>query len=827
MFSFNLMIVRNGPFEQLWGYVCDGSIISVAATPNCSVISAATINGSLYLLDGRGCILWKKEKVLENEGWSTAISSDGKLIAVGTANKKLPDGRIHIFDREGRTVFADRIGAPVWGLSFSSDGSKLAVAAWNNHAYFFRYNGSHFEKQDIDLGIKGAKGGLYGIKLSSNGELCVAAAYDYGLFILGKDGQVIHQYESDEGLYNIGLCQNASRICTGVRRGSFLIGSPGPNGCLYKSERISQRPICGIAITNDGQLLACGSFDGRIIIATERGDTLWSLETEGEVWSTAISTDGSLVCAGSGDQVIRLIKNRCHSSALEEVLAWERNVLREGNDVGPKLLNELAELYLNYGLVDYGFKKLREFIRLVPDERLMRNQLRVFLEASLAAFPTHHQAHFNLGCLLMEEMNYIEGAKRFQYAKHSPVLRSVALRKAAECFGQNHMTAATASAFRQAREQYLDGYSRQILFNLALSYEDEHAYRSAARIYELLASWDVAYRNVYEKWRHFSQLSATATGTKSGRRDYEPGTTSLMGPDGPRDVGKSLGAILKARKKEIAIGPDEVRAVKDVVEDLLADEKFSRGITRKLEYTRELILKYEFGLPEDEMKKILETVTALPFIKKQLIHHLCPSLDIGAATGRYPFLLKRLGFQATGIDKESRAVQFAKAKTGGMEWPRFICGDALELEKHFGHEKFHLVTCMMGTFDHIEKKDQLSLLSKLYDALNLNGLVIISLWDIECQHLAYLSIYDEVQKELIRKNSPTWAEMSESMGRVGFRNVTIRPFCMLPQMIIYDLGIERMGSEDIQMAAHADLAARALFAERHGEMYLAIGEKIK
>jgi hypothetical protein len=40
---------------------------------------------------------------------------------------------------------------------------------------------------------------------------------------------------------------------------------------------------------------------------------------------------------------------------------------------------------------------------------------------------------------------------------------------------------------------------------------------------------------------------------------------------------------------------------------------------------------------------------------------------------------------------------------------------------------------------------------------------------------------------------------------------------------IYDLGIERMEATDIEIAAQADLAARALFSDRHGEMFLAIG----
>ena len=260
--------------------------------------------------------------------------------------------------------------------------------------------------------------------------------------------------------------------------------------------------------------------------------------------------------------------------------------------------------------------------------------------------------------------------------------------------------------------------------------------------------------------------------TKDAKRDYTGSTTTLMGPDAPRDVDASLQPVLAARTKEVLIDRGGLHEVAGIVAELLRDETFSRGITRKLDYSQELFLKYEFGLPEDEMKKFLETVNALPFIKAQTGEGNRFSLDIGSATGRYPCLLQRnFGFRAHGIDIASGAIEFSNKHKVVDGWPRFLCGDARELNKHFPDQRFHVITCMMGTFDHIGQDEQENVLRKIEGALYPGGVAIISLWDTECQHLAYLSIYNETQKEQIRKNSPLVPKWRNCSGAQALRRL--------------------------------------------------------
>jgi len=203
---------------------------------------------------------------------------------------------------------------------------------------------------------------------------------------------------------------------------------------------------------------------------------------------------------------------------------------------------------------------------------------------------------------------------------------------------------------------------------------------------------------------------------------------------------------------------------------------------------------------------------------------LIRTLDIGSATGRYPTLMTWLGAQAYGIDIEPNAIEYAKKLvTEGQEWPKYDVADAKNMA--FGANEFDLVTCMMGTFSHISHKDQASVINSIYRSLKPRGCIAISTWDLECEHLAYLSIYNEKQKDIIRANSPSVIEIKNLLMSAGFSDVMVRPFCLLPQVVVYDFGTENLRAGDIQLIAQADLAVRSLYPGKHGEMYLAYGVK--
>jgi SAM-dependent methyltransferase len=817
------------PFALLWEFSCDGSIISAAATPNFSSICVATVGKNLYLLDDQGRPCWTNPFHVDFEAWATAISSDSQYIAVGTANKSPSDGTLYVLTRDQELVWSERVRAPIWSVSLSADGTILVASTWADLLYLFRRNGGKYERMVQPVKIPGGKG-LYGAKLTDNGQLCMVASYDSGLFVVDQRGATTAKVNIQTGLYNLAIARDTNTVYVGTRDGSFDVATLDDQISVRHSKKLSQRPICGISVSGNGSIVACGSFDGRLIVSDDRGDALWDFQTEGEVWTTAISTNGALVMAGSGDHNVRLFRNLCDTSAYEEVLSAEHAVTTSPPSLKGVVVRTLTDLYLHYCLSNYGYLRLRHLIQTDPDTHSFKQELRRFLENIVSSSSAQPYSHFHLATLLMEENKYKEAAEQFQLSARSPSLRSSAQRKAAECFVELGLRTAATSAWRQSREQHLDDNARSVLFNLAQSYEDIGKFQYAAKVYETIVSWDVEFRNAWDKMETARGFHTGTIPTDTDLKDYTGLTNSLLGPDVPRPVDNSLKDVMKARSRETLIQFGDRQAVQASVKELWNDKSFSRGIRRDvaaLNYDLQLFLKYDYGLPEDEMKKFLETVNALPQLKERHKRTgILRSLDIGCATGRYPFLLQRLGFEAYGIDVEQAAIDYCRKRLNGSAWPQFVCGDARYLDQYFPPEiDFSAITCMMGTFEHIARDDQGSLVKTIYQRLAPGGVALVSMWDVECAHLAYLSIYDENQKELIRQNSRTRIEIGELFRDAGFTKADALPFCLLPQNAIYDLGIERMRDDDITIAADADLATRALFSDRHGEMFLMIGQK--
>ncbi|MCL5020771.1 MAG: methyltransferase domain-containing protein [Bacteroidetes bacterium] len=759
------------PYELLWKFDCDGSVISVAGTPNLSTICAGTVGRKLFLLDQNGQPLWSEPYEVDNEIWATAISDDGQLIGVGTAEKNPTDGTLYVLGRDRSLIWSQRIYAPVWGVSFSNSGSILAASTWvDNQVYRYKRGADGYEEHSRTR-VPGTHG-VYGIRLTANGQLCVVAAYEDGIFVLDETGSVIGRLESNEGFYNLAAARDTGTLFVGTRPGVFWSFQPNEEIIPRTSRRVSERPICGMSSVANGSLVACGSFDGRLLLVDSSGDLVWDYQTKGEVWSTAISSDGSLVVAASGDHSVTAVRNRCTSPVIEEISSLQKMVFASGGTIPEVTLRSLTDMYIRCGLARYGYSQLKRLLNSRSGVVLIRTELKRLLETLVATGETEPSTHFHLGEILAEEKKFWEAVKQFQEASRAPELRSTAQQRAAKCFSELRLNTAATSAWRQSRESHLDDNARSILFILARSFEDVGSWKEAAKIYEMVLSWDADFRNSWEKLAMARQFKRNHAQVKAEPLvDYTGATISLLGPDAPRAIDVALEGVVQARSREVPIETGSHLRVQNIVTELLDDPEFSRGIRRDigaLDYNVQLFLRYDYGLPEDEMKKFLETVNALPLIKEHLSKtDIAASLDIGCATGRYPLLLTRLGFQASGIDIEARSIEYCTKRSEAQTWPRYVCGDACDIEKFFEPKSFDVITCMMGTFDHIPRNKQLQLMKKVLTRLRDDGIVIISVWDTECPHLAYLSIYDEAQKERIRENSRTRLEMTNLLTEAG------------------------------------------------------------
>jgi WD40 repeat protein len=283
------------PFEVRFTAPVGTSVISASCTANFSLIVAGAVDRQLHALGQDGKSIWDTR--LDHEVWATAISADGTRIAAGTANKNPSDGTVYVFNSNKKALWQKKIGAPVWGVALSANGSVLAVTAWDGNLYLFRE-----KKGEWALVGKEAisQSGAYGISISDDGSVIAVVAYEEGLHFYDSNLKKLGEIKNNNFGYRAALTRDGKVVIAGLRNGEVSL-SERLGRKRTKSVKLSQRPICGVAITPNAKLCVAGGFDGHVHVLNEALESLWTYRTEGEVWAVDVSDDGRFICVASGD----------------------------------------------------------------------------------------------------------------------------------------------------------------------------------------------------------------------------------------------------------------------------------------------------------------------------------------------------------------------------------------------------------------------------------------------------------------------------------------------------------------------------------------------
>lgn len=814
--------IAPAPYETLWTVGCDGSVIRVAATPNLSLIAASSITGSAYLLDHAGSILWQRP--VGDESWAAAVSADGLLAAFGSATKRPSGGGVHVFSRQGELLWHQELGAPVWGVALSASGDVLYVGSWDQRVRVFQRQGDAW-RMSAERCFGEAGAGIYGVATSADGERALVSVYAEGVLLLDRDLQVLQSFPCVDAGYETRLSADGRSGIVGLRDGRALRVRCCPGGAAQTTDQVSQSAVGGAAVSSDGRVSVLGCFDGSAYVLNRAGKVLWSYQTSAEVWSVCLSPDGGLLCMGSGDRQVRLIRVLTDGQAMTEVEALEERLatFREVGKGSPaELLDSLSALYLRYGLVAYGASHLLAAAETgVP---LAGESAHDLLQVNVDAYPDHAHAQFMLAGLERRRAEPAKAAVLYLRAGQEESLRLRSMLNAGDCFQEAGLESAAMSCFRRAREQYMNGDDRRVLYNLARTYEDRGDVDEATRHYSVLLTWDPGYRDVFARLMELKESSGALSGGGNGHNPWGRPPLSLLGPDIPRreEVDPVLLPVLDARAKELHVSPQERSRLLAALGDYVASQ--GQPAARKepaLSYDEAAYTLYDHLPPEDEIKKKLEAITLFDVLKD--LPELRVSLDIGAATGRHPATLAGLGIRSYGVDIEWRAVSHARRKSGTSRWPIYAVGDGRRLP--YADNSFDLITCMMGTIAHMPAADQLELCREARRCLRPRGRLVLSTWDVECRHLTFLSMYSQDQKELVRRNSLPMNDYLEMFASARLELGRLVGFALLPDVFGYELGVREMTPRDLRRLVEIDLAARASFPLMHGQMFMASAVK--
>lgn len=804
------------PYKEIFAADVGAAVISVSCTPNFSLVVAGAVDRHIHGFDHLGRVLWRQR--LDHEVWCTAVASDGSRVAAGTANKRPAGGAVHLLDHDGKILWHERLGAPVWGVALSADGSFLVAGAWDGRLHAFaETDGAWARIGEVAVGAAGA----YGVAISDDGKLIAAVAYGEGLKFFDRQLKEIGGVAGGDFGYRTALTATGGAAAVGMRDGTVALLRRGRrNGS--RSKKLSQRPICGVGLTPTAKLVAAGGFDGVVHVCNERLDVLWDFRAEGEVWAVDISHDGRRLAVASGDGHVYGLGNLVTDAALTEIERLERKIERSASWPDRNaFIAQLRDAYADYGLVRYGLAKFAAWrAKGIIDETMAARESKRILESGIAADPGDTQARYRLAHLYEGDNDHWRAGLSYIHAARDPNLRQRAFTAAAVCMAKSNHLSAAQSCFRRAREQSLHADDLRILYNLARSLEDQGDVAAAKLHYDILLTWDPDYRDVAGRSLAIDQ------GDGANRRAADDAglSVNLLGPDAPRygDVDPALHGVLRARSRELHVSEAERRVFDEVLERFYRGDGIRAATRTRLGYDTLSYMKYDFLLPEDELKKEMERLNAFA-----LIHGIAGierSLDIGAATGRWPRTFAARGIEAHGIDIARDAIAYTNGKLTPAERaagnPTLQVADALAMP--FADNSFCLATCMMGTFAHIGKTNHVRYFAEARRVLRNGGHLLISTWDIECRHQSYLSMYSLSEKRMIDDNSLTSAQLRAAAETAGLTPVRQVPVCLVPDAISYDLGIKNIDAASLRRMLDIDLAARANFPDMHGQMLLSL-----
>jgi WD40 repeat protein/transcriptional regulator with XRE-family HTH domain len=248
---------------------------------------------------------------------SVALSGDGRLLASGSL-----DGTVKLLDAASGRVRASLPGhrGGVWGVSLSRDNRLLASGGQDGTVKLW----------DVTIGqlvvtLAGQSSGIMAVALSGDGRLVVSGGQD-GTVRLWEvaTGQLVLTLEGHiGGVMAVALSADGRLVASGgADRTARLWAAPGGEHLATLSGHADQ--VWGVALSADGRLLASSSLDGSVKLWSLEGarsgeqTRLGMTESDGGslmttlvghsgvVMGVALSEDGRLVASGGHDGTVRL-----------------------------------------------------------------------------------------------------------------------------------------------------------------------------------------------------------------------------------------------------------------------------------------------------------------------------------------------------------------------------------------------------------------------------------------------------------------------------------------------------------------------------------------
>lgn len=347
---------------------------------NGQIAGVVNANGQLFISTDSG-VTWLLTPTPMNNVESITMSADGTKLAAAT-------GSAIYTSSDGGTTWVERADGSTASAYYkvvvmSGDGQKL-LASTEDNDYSSGPDGGIY--QSVDGGVTWTQNasteplGLYNIKLSSNGQIAIAQSYD-GAVQLSADGgstwSQVHAAPVTGDTFDMFVSADGSTVLVfdgytrfkstnhglswttqTANRDVWVRGSPGSSsadlsvivsgesdyGDLFASQDSGitwKIPLfegskwwASMATTTDGSTVLLTDADGHIYYSHDHGTT-WNFgydalddsdATGGDLWGTAVSTDGSHMVVTDDASTAHLL------TSSDGGVTWTRNAAAGAHD---------------------------------------------------------------------------------------------------------------------------------------------------------------------------------------------------------------------------------------------------------------------------------------------------------------------------------------------------------------------------------------------------------------------------------------------------------------------------------------------------------------
>jgi len=471
-----------GDKTLVWVHDLSSNPMKVSTSSSGECIACCTEGHSVLCLDQDHNLKWRHNA--DNILWDVAVSPDGKVIAVGTA-----DGSCILFNEDGERIATYRTRKWVHSVCVQNDAT---FALGTGMREIELVDGANAKR----LWSLQEASPVHNVVLTSGKSVLSVA--DGEAVLRDQDAAVLWRHSSDDRLLG-GQIHEERRMavlrCVGRKLVAVALDSCRAQAAsCYKEAGNYQRAAALYEQIEDHEAAAVMFKKAHDYVSAARNSELGGSRREAaELYEQAEDFQ----------RAARLFKDlgdlersaECYVRAGDSLKAAESFEQAGAPDRAAELY-EQAEQYGKAGLLYKAAGSTPEATR------------------ALSEHVTRHaddwEKRFELGLLLQEDGQYDAAIEHFQVTAESEELRRKAVTHVAECFTEKGMYDIAIERYKACldRDEKVSWNNRHIFYGLGRAYQLAGDYREARRTYEGILAVDFRYKDVQSLLEDVRKLSS-------------------------------------------------------------------------------------------------------------------------------------------------------------------------------------------------------------------------------------------------------------------------------------------------------------------------------